>query len=57
MKLLRGVVQPPFKDRKHPERYDRGREDDHDDSDLDLHNVSASKGKVLPLGGKLSREE
>ena len=57
MKLLRGVVQPPFKDRKHPERYDRGGKLD-EDSDLDLTSLK-TKGKIVPVGSpsKFSREE
>ena len=60
MKLLRGIIQPPFKDRKHPERYDRGGKLD-DDSDLDLTGLQTkSKRKIQPLDtetNKLSREE
>lgn len=59
MKLLRGIIQPPFKDRKHPERYDRGGKLD-DDSDLDLTGLQTkSKRKIQPLdeNNKLSREE
>lgn len=58
MKLLRGIIQPPFKDRKHPERYDRGGRLD-EDSDLDLTGLQKSKNKIQPTGdaNKLSREE
>lgn len=59
MKLLRGIIQPPFKDRKHPERYDRGGKLD-DDSDLDLTGVQKGvKNKIQPTEdkSKLSREE
>jgi len=45
MKLLRGIIQPPFKDRKHPERYDRGGRLD-EDSDLDLTGLQKSKNKI-----------
>lgn len=49
MKLLRGVVQMPFKDRKNPDRYDHDGSD-HDEELLnDAENdKKGGKGKVRP---------
>lgn len=51
MKLLRGVVQMPFKDRKNPDRYDHSGSD-HDQEILDAAkdeaNGKGKSGKVRP---------
>lgn len=72
MKLLRGVVHEPYKERKHPERYDRpgaifdmDSHEGEEDSDLDLNKVSKAyvrPGKQFNIGldpnePGISREE
>lgn len=52
MKLLRGVVQMPFKDRKNPDRYDHGHNEADDyqpnETDTELSIVGGPKNKVRP---------
>lgn len=51
MKLLRGIVQMPFKERKNPDRYDHDGSD-HDEEILQAanedHTRKAKSGKVRP---------
>lgn len=56
MKLLRGVVQLPFKDRKNPDRHDFG-DSDHDEEMMAAAREAkqrANKGKIRPnlMGNK-----
>ena len=49
MKLLRGVVQMPFKDRKNPERYERGGVNDYEDFDDEMDKQKVRRNQVRPV--------
>lgn len=49
MKLLRGVVQQPFKERKHPERYSRPGYSDEDKDKIDYGDEEGEQSE-LDLG-------
>ena len=56
MKFLRGVLQPPFKERKHPERM-RKKWAGENDTDSDGDGTNNSLSRVRPERKKLSLEE
>jgi hypothetical protein len=57
MAFLRGVLQPPFKDRKHPERMKKKWAGKGNSDDSDGDGTNNSQNKVHPLKKKLTLEE